>query len=327
MRKEYSQIGGQLSDNEYCSIILKSIPRSYRQFISTLIAVWEERKTSPNDQPPYNSDKIILHLTKEYHTRSAESSINSSIKNTNIALNARKKSSNVECWNCGKKGHVKSECHAEEVKQEVDQSNGSNSGNRGRGGKRGRGCGRGGRGQGNNSNQSANTAINDNSPPGYDYAVTAVPKAFISCLADQHDTIKTIYDSGASTHVSPYCELFQNFHESKDTLIGVGKSSINGVGDIEIQAPVPNGTAKLLLHDVVYAPDAPAMLVSTPKFEKAGCEIRQFDGHLSITSPSNVLLASIPRSANVDLYMTSEPRNRRSQSAFHTSKNVPVRTD
>src|ERR1700678_1487854 len=114
MREDLAAMGQPLSKNDFYAIILGSLPGSYDPYISAVNA------TSGVLGKTISADDLILTITEEYERQNLESK--NGKKDENVALysndaeKGRKGGSsskkNVECYNCKKKGHYKSECWA-----------------------------------------------------------------------------------------------------------------------------------------------------------------------------------------------------------------------
>jgi hypothetical protein len=61
-------------------------------------------------------------------------------------------------------------------------------------------------------------------------------------LGRVHDTATKLYDSGASWHMSPFCEQFLTYQPIKPhPIIGADKSVFYAVGTGDLRIEVPNG--------------------------------------------------------------------------------------
>jgi len=114
MREDLASMGQPLTENDFYTIILGSLPSSYDPYISAVNA------TSSVLGSTLSADDLMLTITEEYECRNLKNK--SGKKDDNVALysndtgKGRKGGSsskkNVECFNCGKKGHYKSDCWA-----------------------------------------------------------------------------------------------------------------------------------------------------------------------------------------------------------------------
>lgn len=118
MREELASMGQPLSENDFYAIILGSLPSSYDPYISAVNA------TSSVLGKTLSADDLMLTITEEYERRNLKNK--NGKKDENVALysndsgkdqkggsSSKKKNPNVECFNCKKKGHYKSDCWAE----------------------------------------------------------------------------------------------------------------------------------------------------------------------------------------------------------------------
>jgi hypothetical protein len=73
------------------------------------------------------------------------------------------------------------------------------------------------------------------------------------------------YNSGASQHISPYCEQFVNFQECLRRIISAANKQeieATGMGDLMIEVPRPRGVSKVRLTNILYAPSIGYTLIS-----------------------------------------------------------------
>ena len=94
LRENLSSLGRTISDAKYISVILRSLPPSYDPAISSLTYSYEA-----NDKA-LTPTAVIRMALNEQERRSLRKS---------IAAEDRK---NIECYNCRKEGHCRSECWA-----------------------------------------------------------------------------------------------------------------------------------------------------------------------------------------------------------------------
>ena len=85
-----------------------------------------------------------------------------------------------------------------------------------------------------------------------------------------------LYDSGASHHMSPYCEHFENYTPIIPKLItAADKQYFQAVrkGDSHIKLPNGPSTTTVLLKDILHCPDMGVTLILISKIAAAGCKI------------------------------------------------------
>ena len=116
MREELASLGTALSEPDFSAVILGSLPKSYDQFISAVIAAASVLK---KDLDP---EDLMQTIIDEYDRRSTRSGIPKE-KGSDAAFFAggannrggkagKKTNRDVECFNCHKKGHKKIDCWA-----------------------------------------------------------------------------------------------------------------------------------------------------------------------------------------------------------------------
>ena len=113
MRENLASMGETLSDVDFYSIIMGSLPASYDQYLSALNA------TSSVLGKQLSADDLMLTITEEFERRGLKTKGKS--KEDNVAFHADdskkdKKGGSKrkgDCHNCGKKGHWTRDCYAE----------------------------------------------------------------------------------------------------------------------------------------------------------------------------------------------------------------------
>jgi hypothetical protein len=113
MREDLAAMGQALTEDDFYAIILGSLPSSYDPYISAVNA------TSSVMGKTISADDLMLTVTEEYERRNLRNKTgkkgedafysNDSGKGQKGGSSSKK---NVECHNCHKKGHYKSECWA-----------------------------------------------------------------------------------------------------------------------------------------------------------------------------------------------------------------------
>ena len=117
MREDLASMGQPLSENDFYAIILGSLPASYDPYVSAVNA------TSSVLGKTISADDLMLTVTEEYERRvlkgktgkkdeNAAFYSNDSEKGGKGGSNSNSRKKNVECHNCHKKGHYKSDCWA-----------------------------------------------------------------------------------------------------------------------------------------------------------------------------------------------------------------------
>ena len=116
MQEELASLGTALSEPDFSAIILGSLPKSYNQFISAVIATASILK---RDLDPEDLMQTIIHEYNRQLTRSGvlkEKGLDAAFfagdTNSRGGRVGKRMNKDVECFNCHKKGHKKLDCWA-----------------------------------------------------------------------------------------------------------------------------------------------------------------------------------------------------------------------
>jgi hypothetical protein len=130
LRDQFSALGKDLDDDKFASTLLGSLPPSFRSVIHSINAAADQMGT------PVTPDQVIRLVTDEYDNRVRNQGKNGA--DEAFAANNQKRHDmhNVECYNCHKMGHYKSDCWAQGGGKEGQRpprrnDNASNTDNRG----------------------------------------------------------------------------------------------------------------------------------------------------------------------------------------------------
>ena len=108
----------------------------------------------------------------------------------------------------------------------------------------------------------------------------------------------TIYDSGASAHMSPNWGRFTDFRSSEPKAVKVADKTIflvTGVGHMKIDIPNGKDNISITLKDVLYCPELGYTLVSLAKCDTAGFTILLKDKTCCIKDPKETQISRIPQ--------------------------------
>ena len=106
-----------------------------------------------------------------------------------------------------------------------------------------------------------------------------------------------IYNSGASSHMSPDRHWFTKFRETPPYPIAAADKAIfnaTGIGDMQIAIPNSRVTNHVTIKDVLYCKDLAFTLISLPKCDKAGFTVLICDKHCMICDPKGTTIGRIP---------------------------------
>ena len=174
----------------------------------------------------------------------------------------------VKCWTCGEKGHYKAKCPKKPKK------------------KSGRNRGR---------SQAVHT-----SQPQDDYTFSShlVSEALIRTTVDSNATGITIYDLGATAHMSPSRDRFINFRRIKPIGVKAADKTVfmaTGLGHMKINMPNGKDTTAVTLQDVLYCPDLGYTLISLAKCNTAGFTVLLKDNSCCIKDSNSRQIGRIPQ--------------------------------
>jgi transposase InsO family protein len=296
LRERLASLGRTIDDAEYTSVILGSLPPSYDTAIDSIANSYE---ASDKDLTPTAVIRMALNEQEKRRLRKGKD------KTPDEAFTAEErkyKRKNVECYNCHKMGHYKSECWAKG------------------GGKEGQGPRRPRRDEetrnkdkDKSKKESANAAeespedeswaaivdADDADDGSKSYNISSV-SADSAALTSARPEVE-LYDSGASRHMSPFPHRFTNLQSIPPRPITAANNRVfyaTGAGDLKID--VPNGTSStsITLKDALYAPDMGLTVVSISRIAAAGYSIAFEGKSCTIKNKSGKIVGDIPASPN-----------------------------
>jgi hypothetical protein len=115
--------------------------------------------------------------------------------------------------------------------------------------------------------------VDDKGEEGYSTFNAAM---LVNVEGDVEGTQTELYDSGASRHMSPYRDHFENYVAiAPKSITAADKRHFQaiGKGDLRIKIPNGHGTTTVLLKDVLHCPDMGLTLVSIGKITAAGYKV------------------------------------------------------
>ena len=180
---------------------------------------------------------------------------------------SRSRFKNVECYHCGKKGHIKKNCH--QWRRE----------NRG-------GGDRHERKEDEKSERVATTTSDDD-------LLVIRDENMINLACDE---MSWVIDTGASLHVTSQKEFFTSYTSGDFGVLKMGNDgSVKVVGKGDVGLVTNNGT-KLTLRDVRHAPDIRLNLISAGKLDDEGFCNTFSEGQWKLTKGSLVVARGTKRS-------------------------------
>jgi hypothetical protein len=260
MHEQLAAMGKTVDDDDYTDILLASLPPLYNFVCSTINASAHisKEKLTPHTVMQLMADKYKHHTTKNKNNSQDKA----------FATDAKCKKKNIECFNCKKCGNVKADCWAKG------------------GGKEGQGPHHKGKAKAKDDASTAEEATDikawaaievltseeedwETDTSQYD-AVIAVSN---TCT---HVMESKLYDSGASSHMSPFCHQFMTYHSIEPCAICPADKCVFyaiRTGDLQINIPCGESLTPILLKDALHAPDIGLTIVSISHIIKAGCDV------------------------------------------------------
>jgi hypothetical protein len=260
---EIRQQQGTVDEMLYKTTLLESLCKDYTIFRQGLRAHVKTTKI----------DELHTQLLLEEQARKREKAEEADVAGgTPTALNVTRQAEKEtrECYNCGKKGHLKRDCWSNP--QRGTQRGGRGSG-RGRGGHRG---GRGGAGRGGGRQGQRDQWPDDEHPQAYVAEILNVSCATLSG--------EVLIDSGATHHItndqSKFVQGTYRLVQSQVMGLDDRPLAIEGQGDMKL---CTKDGKELIIKDVLYVPTARHTLVSTGKLIKSGLEVHLTKTGVTVT--------------------------------------------
>ena len=289
LREELAATGKVLSESDFTTIIVNSLPPSFYIVISS---AYSAANVVGKD---LFTDHIVAVVLEEYSRRQITNG-NSHLNSIALFSNPQRPSSKRNNWKKKKdvctnqkcrfcSSHEFKDCRSEGgplFGQASLRSRDQSGGSRGRRGPDGR-----------NAQQimRANVTREEDDPFKHAFHVTtSFSIADITPGTTNPSERVEIYDSGASCHMSPYIEAFTNFEFIEPKPISAADNrTFEAVGKGSIQIKIPNGDDSTIvtLRDVLYAPTIGFTLISLSRADKAGYSTLISDGDLHVLDRKN----------------------------------------
>ena len=312
MRDQISAMGKNFSNEEYASILLGSLPSCYSSTTSGMnaAAYYSGQPTTP--------DGVVKLITDEYDRRMiAQGKSGNGPEEAFASQDCKIDRSKIECYNCHKKGHYKSECWAKGGDKEGQCLPRRSDNNNHRNNNRNRNNHNRDNNQGSDNANSANTDIEAWSPIEEIEEIQAAIKEINDKFTDQPNYKQIaystgpqvhlleieieLYDSGASRHMSPFIHRFSNYCSISPRPITATNKHIFyaiGTGDLQIDVPNRQSTTPVTLHDTLHTPDMALTIVSISQIVNSGCSVSFKKKSCKIKNKSGKVVGDIPASSN-----------------------------
>ena len=274
-------MGKTITDNEYASILLGSLPESYTAMLGSIAAATELSRRA------VSSAIVVKIATDEYDHRTLQ---NGKTKDEAFTTSPQKKGKkrDIECENCHKKGHTSAKCWA---KGGGDEEGGPKH-------------------RKPKDDDKSNVATSSKKMPDIeawpvieemeiDGVVPSVPNVAAQGSADMQSEL---FDLGASRHMSPFHKSFVTFQSIEARPITAANNKVFhaiGMGDLQIHMPNSTTSSRILLKDTLYAPNLCLIVVSIGHIVKAGYTVQFARSSCDIKRGENgPIIGRIPASMN-----------------------------
>jgi len=290
------KMGSEISDTRFNTLIMSSLPESYRPTLQTITASERANALTGGSNTKMKSSDLIAFLLEEAQhrainderSRGPEQALATQAKwkgkgkgkakqakSDDKALNA---DSEITCHNCGKKGHKKLDCWAEG------------------GGK----AGQGPRQRKGKKAETATVAATEDDDKFFAFTCTSDFANVAEALQVPKSRLGTCIDSGASRVYSPDRSKFTNYKpiDRGITTADGRQLKATGMGDLEIEMLNASGskTTSMTFKNAIHAPEMAFTLISISRLDKAGYQVNFNKGMCKILNPKGRVIATIPHS-------------------------------
>jgi hypothetical protein len=301
------KMGSTISDTRFNTIVMTSLPESYRPTLQTITAAErtstltgtssQRMKTSDliaflieeaqhrviNDERSKNSDQALAAQTKKAGKKKANRSKGND--------KSKDGDSEITCHNCGKPGHKKSDCWSKG------------------GGKEGQGP-KQKKKKSDKSNKPDETAVvaNDDEDGLFAFTCTSDYVDVANAIQVPKSKLGGCVDSGASRDYSPDREKFSNYRAiDRDITTADGRVvKAIGMGDLHITLPNRSKTTAFTFKNAVHSPDLAFTLISVRRLDIAGYTVTFSKGMCEISNKNGRTIAMIPHSDGLYRISTSK---------------------
>ena len=280
LREQLAAMGKSIPNDEYVSILLGSIPSNYEATISTMST------TATLTNAALTLDTVIQLITDDYDRRVLKAGKQTEGQDKALTANTTKKKKknkkDVECFNCGNKGHYKSDCWAKG------------------GGKEGQGPKRKGK------DKDSATSVEQSQPQPDIEAWAAIEEVSEEdqsqqSFASKLRTKSELYDLGASCHMSPFCSQFISFRPiSPHPILAANKRYFyaEGMGDLQIRVPNGESFMPIIPRDTLYAPSMALTMVSISCIAKSSMKVAFEGSTCKIMNQKGTVVGVVPTNNN-----------------------------
>jgi len=279
-------MGQSISDEQYTNTLMGSLPPSYDANVNIITTSADISATT------ITPTTVICIITDEYDKRLLRKAKPKLSQVEAFAAEAQKnkhKKRDLECFNCHKKGHIKTECWAK------------GGGKEGQGLKKKAGMRDGAAAAAEQEQDVEAWAIIKEA----EESTVEVPRSPVMVAEESPDIIMVetkLYDLGASRHMSPFRNKFVMYQPIPPCpIVTADKRTFyaEGVGDLQIDVPNREVLTPVLLKDTLHAPQIGLTIVSIGHIAKAGYSVSFEDNHCKIRKDQDQrVVGSIPTTGN-----------------------------
>jgi gag-polypeptide of LTR copia-type len=298
------KMGSTLSDTQFNTLIMSSLPESYWPTLQTITASERASKLIGGQSQQMKPDDLIAFLIEEAQHQVINDECT---KNAKTALAAHGKRSGEKGARKGKKPRKSQRSEAEEVCKncEKPEHKKPDCWSKG-GGKEGKGPRQKKK---SNKTKTMTIAADKEDNDMFAFVCTSDYVAVAETLQLPKSNLGTCINSGATQVYSPDCFKFSNYRPiDRDITTADGQIvKAVGVGDLELELPNGSEWTRIIFMKAVHAPGLAFTLTSISKLDKASYLVLFNEGMCKIKDPKRHTIATIPHSEG--LYHITNPIN------------------
>ena len=279
------QMGSTLSKTRFNTIIMLSLPESYRPSLQTITAAERVNKLTGGQSSGIKSDDLVAFLIEEAQHRVINKQCS---KNAEIALTAysktkgknkppNKERSDEECRNCKWKGHGALDCYAKG------------------GGKEGQAPWQN---KGKQKEMATIAAAKEEDKEMFAFTCTSDYTDVAVATPIPKSSFGTCVNSGASNDYSPDWTKFSNYKEIDRDITTADSCIVKaiGLGDLHLELPNGSKTTKVIFKNAIHSPTMAFTLLSISKLDTLGNKVTFYKQMCTIQDSKGNTIARIPHS-------------------------------
>ena len=301
------KMGLTISDSCYNTIIMSSLPESYRptlqmitavEWASTLLGTSSLRAMKPDDLITFIMEEVQHRVINDKCTKNVESALAALGKKQRTGKHRSNKGKEKSTpgmiyENCKNAGHAKANCWAKGGGKEGQGTKGQNS-------KKGE----------RKVETAAAVEATSNADEIFAFTCMSDYVEVANALNVPKSQLGACINSGANQHYSPDHDAFINYSPINNTTITTAdghKLKALGKGDVQIKLPNGAKCTKTILKEVIHASDMAFTLISVGWLDNTKCSATFSGGMCTIHNLSGCTMVTIP-CAN-GLYSVTAPED------------------